>query len=379
MAFNNPNPNPDNPILIYNKFEWYYKNEFNWVYISHNESSQRTVFLGQKDDLDYATILKSIKVFPDKYKTLLKEAYFLACVKSNKYFAEIIDLFTSDNCDNMYIIMRDEGTDLQNFIQYIKFDYNEKIENISRFIIFQTVCGLKVLHEKGLSHNDIKLGNIVISGTGKTKICDLGSTSKNETLRGGEGGTNGYLSLQAILGKNRTKEDDMYAVGIVFLELLNRKIGIFKVNNAKDKEDMAKKILENFYDIKHLDQEWNENINYNIIINRIDEGNYSEFQYKLKSNLFKPNEDEDNKKLIQNLLEIDPTKRMTAEQVLNLKMFQNLNFRFETENADMKYKEDDYTKYFNSPNPLNKENFKKYVEEIREKFIGKTLLSIKTE
>ena len=201
MAFNNPNPNPDNPLLIYNKFEWYYKNEFKWDYISHNKSSQRTVFLGQKNNLDYATILKSIKVFPNKYKTLLKEAYFLACVKSNKYFVEIIDLFTSDNCDNMYIIMRDEGTDLQNFIQYFKYDYNEKIENISRFIIFQTVCGLKVLHEKGLSHNNIKLGNIVISGTGKTKICDLGSTSKNETLRGGEGGTNGYLSLQAILGK----------------------------------------------------------------------------------------------------------------------------------------------------------------------------------
>ena len=364
-------------ILIYNKFEWYYKNEFNWAYISHNESSQRTVFLGQKNNLDYATILKSIKVFPNKYETLLKEAYFLACVKSNKYFVEIIDLFTSDNCDNMYIIMRDEGTDLQNFIQYIKFDYNEKIENISRFIIFQTVCGLKVLHEKGLSHNNIKLGNIVISGTGKTKICDLGSTSKNETLR--EGGTNGYLSLQAILGKNRTKEDDMYAVGIVFLELLNRKIGIFKVNNAKDKKDMAKKILENVYDIKHLDGEWNEDINYNIIINSIDKGNYKEFEYKLKSDLFKPNEDEDNKKLIQNLLEIDPKKRMTAEKVLNLDMFQKLNFRFENENADMKYKEDDYTKYFNSPNPLNKENFKKYVEEIREKFVGKTLLSIKTE
>ena len=375
MAFNNPNPNPDNPLLIYNKFEWYYKNEFGWTYISHNESSQRTVFLGQKDDLDYTTFLKSIKVFPNKYETLLKEAYFLACVKSNKYFAEIIDLFTSDNCDNMYIIMRDEGTDLQNFIQYIPFDYNEKIENISRFIIFQTVCGLKVLHEKGLSHNDIKLGNIVISGTGKTKICDLGSTSKNETLRGG---TNGYLSLQAILGKNRTKEDDMYAVGIVFLELLNRKIGIFKINNDKDKKEMAKKILKNFYDIKYYG-EWNENINYNNIINLIDRGNYSEFQYKLKSNLFKTNEDEENKKLIQNLLDIDPTKRMTAEQVLNLDMFQKLNFRFETENADMKYKEDDYTKYFNSPNPLNKENFKKYVEEIREKFVGKTLLSIRTE
>ena len=259
MAFNNPN----DPNQIFNNFEWYYKKEFKWTYISHNESFHRTVFLGQKNDLDYTIILKSIKVSENKYKSLLKEAYFLACVKSNRYFAEIVDLFTSDNCENMYIIMRDEGIDLKNFIEYIKFDYNEKIENISRFIVFQIVCGLKILHEKGLSHNDIKLGNIVISGTGKTKICDLGSTSKNET---GRGGTNGYLSPQAILGKNRTKEDDMYAVGIVFLELLNRKIGIFKVNNDEDKKDMAKKdmakkdmakkmakkILENFYEIKYL-------------------------------------------------------------------------------------------------------------------------------
>ena len=370
----------NSPQQIFNEFEWYYKKEFKWTYISHNKSFHRTVFLGQKNDLDYAVILKSIKVSEDKYKSLLKEAYFLACVKSNRYFAEIVDLFTSDNCENMYIIMRDEGTDLKNFIQYIPFDYNEKIENISRFIIFQTVCGLKVLHEKGLSHNDIKLGNIVISGTGKTKICDLGSTSKNETLRGG--GTNGYLSLQAILGKNRTKEDDMYAVGIVFLELLNRKIEIFKVNKDNDRKEMTKKILKNFYDIKNIDGEikgeWNDDINYNIIANLIDDGVFDNFEYKLKSNLFKQNENEDNKKLIQNLLEINPKKRKTAEQVLNLNMFKNLNFRFENENADMKYKENDYTKYFNSPNNFNKD-FKKHVEEIREKFVPNNTLSIKIE
>ena len=56
---------------------------------------------------------------------------------------------------------------------------------------------------------------------------------------------------------------------------------------------------------------------------------------------------------------------MTSEQVLNFYMFQNLNFRFENENADMKYKEEDYIKYFNSPEPFNNDIFKKYVDEIR--------------
>ena len=200
---------------IHNEFEWYHKEDFSWYYISHNERAERTVFLGEKDNLNYATVIKSIKVYLNKYKSLLKEAYLLACLKKNRYFTEIVDLFTSDNCTNMYIIMRDHGVDLKDFIKYIGFDYNERYPNISRYIIFNTLCGLKILHDKELSHNDIKLKNIVISSKLKTKICDLGSTCINKTLKGR--GTNGYLSPQAIMGNERSKEDDMYVVGIVFL------------------------------------------------------------------------------------------------------------------------------------------------------------------
>ena len=211
---------------IHNEFEWYHKEDFSWYYISHNERAERTVFLGEKDNLTYDAIIKSIKVNLNNYESLLKEAYFLACLKNNRYFTEIVDLFTSDNCTNMYIIMRDHGVDLKDFIKYIGFDYNERYPNISRYIIFNTLCGLKILHDKELSHNDIKLENIVISSKLKSKICDLGSACKNKALKGS--GTNGYLSPQAILGNERSKEDDMYAVGIVFLELLNpKKIGLF--------------------------------------------------------------------------------------------------------------------------------------------------------
>lgn len=365
MAFNNPQE-------IYNKFEWYYKNEFQWTYINYNKHSERIVFIGSKDNLKRAAILKSIKIYINKYKHLLKEAYFLACVKNNRYFSQIVDLFTSDNCENMYIIMKDHGVDLKDFIRYYNYDYNEKIENISRFIVYQTICGLKILHDKGFSHNDIKLSNIVISGAIEAKICDLGSIGKNKAIKGG--GTNGYLSPQAILGLDRTKEDDMYAVGIVFLELLNRQTGIFKLTEKNDNKKKVKELLKKLYDIKY-DGNWNENINYNIIVNLIEGGEYNKFEYRIKSNLFRSNEDEDNKNLIRNLLEINPQKRMTANQVINLPMFTNLNFRFEEENNDMKFKEEDYLKYMKSvPN-----DFKKNIEEIREKFIGDTLLRTRIE
>ena len=369
---------------IHNEIEWYFKADFLWTYISHNERAERTVFLGEKDNLNYATVIKSIKVNINNYKSLLKEAYLLACLKKNRYFTEIVDLFTSDNCTNMYIIMRDHGVDLKDFIKYIGFDYNERYPNISRYIIFNTLCGLKILHDKELSHNDIKLENIVISSKLKSKICDLGSACKNKALKGS--GTNGYLSPQAILGNERSKEDDMYAVGIVFLELLNpQKIGLFKYNekddNEKDdnkKDDNKKKIkeiLKKCYDIKYSEGDWNQNINYNVIANSIIKNNYDDFKYKLKSDLFRPNEDEENKDLINNLLEINPKMRMKVDEVINEKMFKNLNFRFEEENNNMKYRQEDYDKYLTST-PIN---FKKNIEEIREKFIGDTLLRIKTE
>ena len=359
----------------FNKFKWYYKDNFEWEVIHHNHRSQRTVYLGKKN-LNAQCILKSIKVNNEIYKTLLKEAYFFSCVKNNIYFTDIVDLFTSDNCEFMYIILRNEGVNLRDFISS-KSNYNTIIANISRYIIFQVVCGLKILHERELSHNDIKPSNIIISGTTKVKICDLCSTDKTGTVRGS--GTDGYLSPQALVGLTRSREDDMYAVGIVFLELLNWEIEIFK-EKADKNEEKLKLILKKYYDIKVSLENYNENSNentkYNIIICSIKKKHYNNFEYKLKSesDIFKNIAEESDKELIKNLLEINPEKRMTAQEVLDLPMFQELNFRFDKENSEIKFKGDDYDNYIYFPNNVfNEKIFKRNIEDIREKFIGKTL------
>ena len=356
----------------FNKFEWYYIDNFKWEVIHHNHRSQRTVYLGGKKNLNAECILKSIKVNNQIYKTLLKEAYFLSCVKNNIYFTDIVDLFTSDNCEFMYIILRNEGVNLKDFISS-KSNYNTRIANISRYIIFQVVCGLKILHERELSHNDIKPSNIIISGTTKVKICDLGSTDKTGTVKGS--GTDGYLSPQALVGLTRSREDDMYAVGIVFLELLNWKIEIFK-EKADKNEEKLKLILKKYYDIKVKEKNSNEDKKYNTIINSIKKGHYNNFEYRLKleSDIFKNIAEESDKELIKNLLEINPKERMTAQQVLDLPMFQELNFRFDKENSEIKFKGDVYNNYIYFPNNVfNEKIFKRNIEDIREKFIGKTL------
>jgi serine/threonine protein kinase len=354
---------------VFDNFKWDYKYKYeDWIILYSNRD--RHTFLGRtnKPGNDEYIIVKQIKM-NKYYDDILREIYFYACCTKNKYFNEALDIFLSEDCRYLHLILITEGCDLKDVLNYINDNDNENKINMIPFIIFQLVSGLKILHKNNLSHNDIKLSNINISEVGKVKISGFISTAKVSTVK--YGGTNGYLSPQALLGKSRTKEDDMWSAGVVYLELFKNIPGIFyvKINGdiyAKGKLKLQY-ILENFYDIKYHDQEWNENINYKEIINYINKGEYNEFESKLKTNLLTGIDDE-NKEIIKKLLEIDPDKRLTAEQFLNMPLFKNLGYKFE--NSEINYSESDYKRYFENHKSENLEEFKKYLEEIKEKFFG---------
>ena len=348
---------------------WYYNRTFRDLIRIFPIGNERQTFLIQAEELNKYVVIKRIKINnvlngDDNFRKILTEEYFLACCKKNRYFVEIIDVLYSVDFRYIFFILKDEGVDLQMQINNKDFDYNIRIPDISRHIIFQVVCGLKYLHDKNLSHNDIKPGNIVVSKEGKAKICDMGSTGQVSRIRGG--GTNGYLSPQALLGKERTKEDDMWSVGVVFLELLIQEEGIFSFEKKSHVETL-KSLLKKFYDIELKAPRRNDDI-YEDIIEYIFNNYYESFEYKLKN--FeelnnKPYIYNEDKKLIQDLLEINPSKRLKAGQVLNLPMFR----MYQLEQGDFIYKIEDYDKYLRKRIPDLK-TFLKYLEEIKEKFIG---------
>ena len=356
-----------------NGFDWKYKNLFDScviVYENYNEGKKSYLF--ESKDMKNTVLVIKYKINTNNYLRLSKEVYFLACCKNNKYFAEIIDVFITKDQNYLFIIIRAEGTDLKSIIDYENFDYNTAIPNFSRFAIFQIVCGLKILHSNGLSHNGIEPGNIIVSDNGKIKICDMGSTDKISTIK--YGGTTSYSSPQCLLGKKRTKEDDMWSVGIVFLELLKKRSGIFnliidpEIRRDDRNKLILKYILENFYDI-NLYENHIENNKYNLIIQKISNDEYNSFEAKFKSNLLADINNED-KELIENLLQIDPSKRKTAEEVLNLKMFNNLNCKFE--DSSFYYLEKEYNYYFNNQT-VNLNIFNNYIQGMKSKFIGQEI------
>ena len=367
-------------------FEWYYKNVFKWKSIASNSNEKRITYRGtdNEENPQFWTIMKLITIKENaNYKNLLKEEFNLSFLKKNRYFVEIIDVFFSKDNKKLYNILRKEGENLHDLIRFDEDDYNNKYPNCSQHMIFQIVCGLKVLHDIEFSHNDIKLGNILYTGNAKIKICDLGSADKINLRRGL--GTYGYNSPQCLLGFLRTKEDDMYSVGIVFVELLQKKCeGMLTKEQNEYIKEMKKKrmevndekvlkdILKNFYRIKIDGSDWDEDINYNMIIKFIKNGEYNKFEAELnwENEFFKDIKNEEDKNLIKKLLEIDPKKRPKAEDVLDMDMFKKLNFTFEE--SEVNYKEEDYQKYFGGE--INDENtFRKYLEDIKEKFIGQVI------
>ena len=378
----------------FNKVNWYYINEMIWRLLSNNKY-KRFVYQGKKEVINKYAIIKHIKINPDNknhYLLYLKEIYFLACVKKSRYFAEIIDVFTSEDCQNLFIVLKDEGFDLIDLINSKEY---KKIPDIIINIIFSITCGLKILHRYGLSHNDIKPGNIIISATGKVKICDMGSTDNFNIIRKFGFGTNCYYSPQNLVGKERTQKDDMWALGVVFLEFLvkkeekekekeEKKEGskiedqkkkvwyepLFYFNGNNEKEKLLIDILKNFYKIgthgRGLNQK-SKDSDYNEVVNYIKDNEYTLFESKFNFDKY-PFIKDDYKIIIENLLEIDPNKRWDAEKVFKFHLFDGLRRSFNQPNID--YLKTDYDKYFLNLFNLDVNDFKKYLEDIRQKFLG---------
>jgi len=96
-------------------------------------------------------------------------------------------------------------------------------------ILRQACAGLAVAHELELVHRDIKPANLMICDDGTVKVVDFGIAQTREygdklTNTGEFVGTPGYLSPEVCTGKDVDLRSDIFALGIVFYEMLAGKV-----------------------------------------------------------------------------------------------------------------------------------------------------------
>src|SRR6185436_3326443 len=94
--------------------------------------------------------------------------------------------------------------------------------------IMSEVCaGLASAHRVGITHRDIKPGNIFISASGQVKVLDFGLarlvTAETMTTKGAFMGTPFYMAPEQWGDAKVDHRVDIFAAGTVFYELLTHR------------------------------------------------------------------------------------------------------------------------------------------------------------
>jgi serine/threonine protein kinase len=110
-------------------------------------------------------------------------------------------------------------------------------------VALQAAEGVASAHALGIAHRDLKPENLMVNREGRVKILDFGLA---KALRPGEEalnaartatgmivGTAGYLSPEQLRGGKASERSDVFALGLVFYEMLTGD-NPFRRNNAVD-------------------------------------------------------------------------------------------------------------------------------------------------
>ena len=167
----------------------------------------------------------AVKVLRTNYQTdpiavarFQREARAMADL-DHPYIVRITDIGEEDG--QQYLAMEYvAGLDLK---RYIKEHYPLSNEEAVR-IMGQILLAMRLAHAKGIIHRDLKPQNILLTPDGTAKVTDFGIavafaetslTQTNSML-----GSVHYLSPEQARGSKATIQSDIYAMGIIFFEML---------------------------------------------------------------------------------------------------------------------------------------------------------------
>ena len=181
------------------------------------------VYLAKDLILDGAEV--AVKVLRTNYQTdpiavarFQREARAMADL-DHPHIVRITDIGEEDG--QQYLAMEYvAGLDLK---RYIKEHYPLSNEEAVR-IMGQILLAMRLAHTRGIVHRDLKPQNILLTPDGTVKVTDFGIavafaetslTQTNSML-----GSVHYLSPEQARGSKATVQSDIYAMGIIFYEML---------------------------------------------------------------------------------------------------------------------------------------------------------------
>ncbi|GMR53700.1 hypothetical protein PMAYCL1PPCAC_23895, partial [Pristionchus mayeri] len=142
--------------------------------------------------------------------------------------------------DKIFVVMEKMTGDMLEMI--LTQETGRLDERCCKFILWQILCALKYLHNKGIAHCDLKPENVLLSQQNthfpQTKLCDFGYARfiGEQQFRKTIVGTPAYLPPEVLQKKGYNKSLDMWSAGVIIYVTLS---GTFPFT---DEEEVATQI-----------------------------------------------------------------------------------------------------------------------------------------
>ena len=197
------------------------------------EGGMGAVYKASDREVDRVVALKLIRPEMASNPAILarfKQELLTAHQVTHKNVIRIYDLSEADGVK--FITMEFvEGSDLRQLLkEHGRYSPDEAVD------IIRHVCmALDAAHSAGIIHRDLKPQNIMRDKSGRILVMDFGLArsvqSEGMTQTGALLGTIEYMSPEQAMGKTLDQRSDLFAVGLIFYELLSGKMP-FKAETA---------------------------------------------------------------------------------------------------------------------------------------------------
>src|SRR5581483_5191831 len=190
------------------------------------EGGMGAVYQARDRELDRLIALKVIRPELAGNPAILqrfKQELILARHITHKNVVRIYDLGEADGIK--FITMEYvDGEDLRTLLKH-----HGKFSSVEAVRIIEQICrALEAAHAEGVIHRDLKPQNVMRDGQGRIVVMDFGLARSLEepgmTQTGALVGTLEYMSPEQALGATLDQRSDLFAVGLIFFELLTGRV-----------------------------------------------------------------------------------------------------------------------------------------------------------